>query len=520
MKSSDTRNSLGFFWAGYILCCGLGIITAGAAFLQDSPTAVRILSICLLLSLAGCGLLWRNIIIRPYQEAGIRLSGFMNKECFLEDDDARGAGRDEFSPPEKQLDHVFQSLDEMMIGINNHSETAKAAIAFLHEACANVATHIEQVNQNTQSITTATDNITRNTEQLSGDMGEATDNINVVAAGTEELSATIMEIAKNTSQAETISNQAKELADQSSEQVKILGNNAKDIGKVTETITEISEQTNLLALNATIESARAGEAGKGFAVVAGEIKELSRQTSEATVDIKERIQEIQGAIDQTVTGMEAISEVIVTMNQIVTSIAAAVEEQNIATKNIAQNIAHASSNLDGVNTNMGDSAQEVDNIRTSMHSVADDVLNLLRESIKLDVFSEEMKEITEALRDDVEEYKCFEPAFDIAKAKTAHILWRINLEAALRGYQPMAVSDVSSHHECDFGKWYDTQDKTWQDKEEFARLGTHHESVHTIVKKIAGLIEQNRLEEARDQLGAFETARQNMFKYLNVLYRG
>ena len=64
---------------------------------------------------------------------------------------------------------------------------------------------------------------------------------------------------------------------------------------MTETITEISEQTNLLALNATIEAVRAGEAGKGFAVVANEIKDLAKQTPEATADIKAKISKIQAA---------------------------------------------------------------------------------------------------------------------------------------------------------------------------------------------------------------------------------
>jgi len=77
--------------------------------------------------------------------------------------------------------------------------------------------------------------------------------------------------------------------------MQALGSAAQEIDRVTETITEISSQTNLLALNATIEAARAGEAGKGFAVVAGEIKELARQTADATEDIKRRISGIQAS---------------------------------------------------------------------------------------------------------------------------------------------------------------------------------------------------------------------------------
>jgi methyl-accepting chemotaxis protein len=80
-----------------------------------------------------------------------------------------------------------------------------------------------------------------------------------------------------------------------------LGSSAKSIGNVVETITEISEQVNLLALNATIEAARAGEAGKGFAVVANEIKELAKQTAEATQDIRLKIETIQGSTEGTVT---------------------------------------------------------------------------------------------------------------------------------------------------------------------------------------------------------------------------
>ncbi len=105
-----------------------------------------------------------------------------------------------------------------------------------------------------------------------------------------------------------------------------LGSAGQEISKVTETITEISEQTNLLALNATIEAARAGEAGKGFAVVANEIKGLAKQTAEATLEIRQRIDAIQSSTSTTITEMEQINTVINDVNSIVTTIASAVEQ--------------------------------------------------------------------------------------------------------------------------------------------------------------------------------------------------
>ena len=63
----------------------------------------------------------------------------------------------------------------------------------------------------------------------------------------------------------------------------------------------IAEQTNLPALNATIEAASAGEAGKGFAVVASEVKDLARQSADATDSIANQIREIRQDTDLSIT---------------------------------------------------------------------------------------------------------------------------------------------------------------------------------------------------------------------------
>lgn len=70
-----------------------------------------------------------------------------------------------------------------------------------------------------------------------------------------------------------------------------------NILSMTEIISDISNQTNLLSLNASIEAARAGGAGKGFHVVAQEIKKLSNESAQASLEIEERVKEIGGKFE-------------------------------------------------------------------------------------------------------------------------------------------------------------------------------------------------------------------------------
>jgi len=108
-------------------------------------------------------------------------------------------------------------------------------------------------------------------------------------------------------------------------------------------ITSIAEQTNLLALNATIEAARAGEAGKGFAVVANEVKELAMETATATEQISARISAIQNETSETTIAIGSIAAVIARINDMQSTIGAAVEEQTATTQEIARNVAEAAS---------------------------------------------------------------------------------------------------------------------------------------------------------------------------------
>jgi methyl-accepting chemotaxis protein len=121
---------------------------------------------------------------------------------------------------------------------------------------------------------------------------------------------------------------------------------------VVDLITDIADQTNLLALNATIEAARAGDAGKGFAVVASEVKNLASQTAKATEEIGGQIGGIQTATWESVEAIRHIGKTIGEINEVAVAIAAAVEEQGAATREIARNVEQAAMGTQEVTANI------------------------------------------------------------------------------------------------------------------------------------------------------------------------
>jgi methyl-accepting chemotaxis protein len=227
----------------------------------------------------------------------------------------------------------------------------------------------EEMQQTSRALAGAANTTREQTQAVASGAGQATTNVQTVAVAAEELSASIGEIGRQMVRAAATSRAAADEGQKTNASVSGLAQAAEKIGEVVALINDIASQTNLLALNATIEAARAGEAGKGFAVVASEVKSLATQTAKATDEIRAQIAAIQGGTQSAVQAIRSISETVLAVNEISSSIASAVEEQTAATQEITRNVQQAaegtrevSQNISGVSLaveNAGESAGQV-----------------------------------------------------------------------------------------------------------------------------------------------------------------
>ena len=273
---------------------------------------------------------------------------------------------------------------------DKHLAVAAMADRF-EQAVGNVIHAVVEEAAGMESRASAVTRAADQTGKLAGDVavttGQTSANVQTVAAATEELTSSIGEISRQVGQSSEIAREAVGIAERANVKVGGLAQAVERIGAVVELINSIASQTNLLALNATIEAARAGEAGKGFAVVAQEVKALANQTAKATEDITGQVAAIQAATGEAVQEIQQISRIIAVIDEAATSIAATVEEQGSATREISRNVQQAAQGTQEVAGSIGG----VSSAAGQSHAVAGEVLSTVRQlSVQADTLRTEV----------------------------------------------------------------------------------------------------------------------------------
>jgi len=259
------------------------------------------------------------------------------------------------------VQRITSILSETAVALTGSSKNLSAVSSSVTEMSGtirNLASATEQTSAMVAQVTDMVARISASINSVSNSAVDVSESVSSVAGSVREIDLSLNGIARNCGRSIQITAEAEESARSANEIIGVLSESSREIGKIVNVINDIAEQTNMLALNAAIEAAGAGEAGKGFTVVAHEVKDLSRQTSEATHEISRRIEAIQLNVSGAVKAVETISGVIEEVTSITNTIAAAVTEQSTTTGEISKAVAKVAENANHITIDIGDIADK------------------------------------------------------------------------------------------------------------------------------------------------------------------
>ncbi|OEE57894.1 chemotaxis protein [Enterovibrio norvegicus FF-454] len=338
----------------------------------------------LILAVLG-GVLLSNMLLKPVKEMGDALENI-----------ASGDGDLTQRLTVRSTDEIGQ-LGE---SFNRFVAKIQASIKEVVDASNHVREHTDQIEIAIRSSVTETENQHRESD--------------MIAAAVQEMSASSMQISQNASDAADATGTAtqeigaaqssvagtvaamsslRSRIEQSQTMITSLNHDVDSIASIVDVIRGIAEQTNLLALNAAIEAARAGEQGRGFAVVADEVRNLANKTQQSTEEIRNMIERLETGtrnavssmnesseasndtvshIQQTSEYLDAVSSMIITINDQNAQVATASSQQKAVSEDISRNIHGIVENGQRVYQNLGsveqtcaelaDKSRQLDNV--------------------------------------------------------------------------------------------------------------------------------------------------------------
>jgi methyl-accepting chemotaxis protein len=347
----------------------------------------------------------------------------------------------------KNSDNLYESAKISLALLSLISILVSAVLAFfvLKSVSGAIKNVIDNLNANSEQMTSAAKNIATSSEQLSQATTEQAASLEQTAASIEEMNTMVQKNAENARRTSLISVNSNESAlkgkdvvtemihaiedisdsneeimeqieksnQQISEIVKVIG----EIGNKTKVINDIVFQTKLLSFNASVESARAGEHGKGFAVVAEEVGNLAEMSGKASHEISAMldasIHKVQGIVDET---RRSVDRLVHEGKSKVDSGTMIAHQCGSVLEEIVKNVSKVSGMADEISSSCQEQALGVQEITKAMHQLDQVTQANAQTSVQTSNAADDLSSQANSLRRQVDSLIVTVMGDDVAKA--------------------------------------------------------------------------------------------------------